>query len=64
MCLYNYIVFLEENYFWISEPLDITVEYVLNKGGDDLSDSSGNHHSPLQSPKQYFSSINPSSSVF
>lgn len=43
--------------------LGLTLEYMLNKGGDDLSDSCGKQHSHLQCPKQYFSNINLSSSV-
>lgn len=37
--------------------LGLTVEYMLNKSSDDLSDNYAEHHSLLQPPKQYFSSI-------
>lgn len=57
VCIITLVPFWKQTAYKSLSMLGLTVEYMLNKSSDDLSDNYAEHHSLLQPPKQYFSSI-------
>lgn len=60
----HWLLFGNKLHIHLCAALVFTVKYMLTKGGDGLSDNCGKHQSPLQPPKNYFSSVNLNSYVF